>query len=168
MEDQEIEWNDLFTDNFDSAETFSNHSPADSVSDWVAEIENMLFNDEDGAHMEPTQTMLDNYFSDVLVGDTPIVSDDLASNEHLLDNFFSDASPIDVAPTDKKSPNLSDESAPLSSSEDEKASDEPEVNNSKEVSVEPEVNNSNDENRNNGDVDDDADDPVSRKRRRYH
>ncbi|KAL5845539.1 hypothetical protein ACOSQ4_011497 [Xanthoceras sorbifolium] len=168
MEDLEfpengIEWNDLFTEVFDSsaaAETFSNPSPDDSVSNWVAEIESMLFND-DGVDLEPSQPLLDNFFSDILV-DSPIICDDLESNQHLLENFFSDV-PVDAAATDK-STNVSDECAPVSS-EEEKVSDGPEVNNDNDNDND-EKNYSNDDDENDINNDADANDPISKKRKR--
>ncbi|KAK2660997.1 hypothetical protein Ddye_007530 [Dipteronia dyeriana] len=163
--ENDIEWNDLFTEVFDSssAETFSNPSPDDSVSNWVTEIENMLFKDDD-VDFEPSQPLLDDFFSDILV-DSPC-SSNLESNQQLLENFFSDV-PVDssgfgdpAAAAIVKNPNVSDESAPVSS-EEEKASDGPEVNTNNEGNKNDNIDN--DESYND---DDDSDDPVSKKRRR--
>ncbi|KAK1553788.1 hypothetical protein Q3G72_003636 [Acer saccharum] len=162
--ENDIDWNDLFTEVFDSssAETFSNPSPDDSVSNWVTEIENMLFK-EDDVDFEPSQPLLDDFFSDIVV-DSPC-SSNLESNQQLLENFFSDV-PVDsssfgdAAAVTDKNPNVSDESAPVSS-EEEKASDGPEVNTNNEDNKNDNIDN--DESYNN---DDDADDPVSKKRRR--
>ncbi|KAK3232111.1 hypothetical protein Dsin_003992 [Dipteronia sinensis] len=169
--ENDIEWNDLFTEVFDSssAETFSNPSPDDSVSNWVTEIENMLFKDDD-VDFEPSQPLLDDFFSDILV-DSPC-SSNLESNQQLLENFFSDV-PVDssgfgdataaaAAAAIDKNPNVSDESAPVSSEEEKAASEGPEVNTNNEDNKNDNIDN--DESCNNDD--DDADDPVSKKRRR--
>ncbi|TXG64428.1 hypothetical protein EZV62_011422 [Acer yangbiense] len=83
--EDEIDWNHLFKQVFDSssaAEMFSNPSPHDSVmSNWMTEIENMLFKDDD-VDFVPSQPLFDNFFSDILV-DSPS-SSNMESNQSTI------------------------------------------------------------------------------------
>ncbi|KAK3195643.1 hypothetical protein Dsin_026953 [Dipteronia sinensis] len=98
--ENEINWNHLFTEVFDSssaAETFSNPSPHDSVK----EIENMLFKD-DNLDFEPNQQSLDDFFSFILV--------DSSCSSKLLADLPVDSSGFGDAAATDKNPNVSDES----------------------------------------------------------
>lgn len=146
----DIDWNDLFMELSDPspAETFSNPSSDVLVSSWAAEIESLLMkdNDDDDQLELLNQQSLDNFFSDILV-DSPAAAS---------------AEVVDVAAATDKDSNVSDESVPVTPEEEEKRVHEIEANDNNYSSE----NNDTSNNDKDGDADG-ADDPISKKRRRY-
>lgn len=146
MEDKEflvddIDWENLVTELMDPSSVEFFPSPDGSASLRIGEIESILMNDSFD-DLEPNCPSFDDFFTDILV-DTP-------------------SPPFGVEivdlPTDDKDSNGSDESG-SAGVEDEKVIDGPEANNSDS--------NDNNENDNYEGGNENADDPISKKRRRY-
>ncbi|KAJ4702364.1 bZIP transcription factor 60-like [Melia azedarach] len=145
MEDKEflvddIDWENLVTELMDPSSVEFFPSPDGSASSRIGEIESILMNDSFD-DLEPNCPSFDDFFTDILV-DTP-------------------SPPFGVEivdlPTDDKDSNGSDESG-SAGVEDEKVIDGPEANNSDS--------NDNNENDNYEGGNENADDPISKKRRR--